>query len=108
MDSDERAIFDFLKTWGTTFVGAKEICRRATTKKRFHEEPDWAKQILLRMTERGILESDSQAKYRIKPIPKQGHGQRWVSPELSKILNEGGVAVEGAAELDTDDHYDQL
>ena len=108
MDSDERAIFDFLKTWGATFVGAKEICRRATTKKRFHEEPDWAKQILLRMAERGILESDSQAKYRIKPIPKQGHGQRWVSPELSKILNEGGVAVEGAADLDTDDHYDQL
>ena len=62
MDSDERAIFDFLKTWGTTHVGAKEICRRAANKKRFHEDADWAKIILLRMVERGILERDAAGK----------------------------------------------
>lgn len=108
MDSDERAIFDFLKTWGTTFVGVREICRRAGNKKRFHEDAGWAKTILFRMAERGILESDAQGKYRIKPLPKPSHGHRWVSPEISKILNENGVAVEGAADMGTDDHYEQL
>jgi hypothetical protein len=29
MDSDEREIFDCLKTWGADFVNAKEVCRRA-------------------------------------------------------------------------------
>jgi predicted transcriptional regulator of viral defense system len=108
MDSDERAIFDYLKTWGDSFVGAREVCRRAANKKRAHEDADWARPILVRMTERGILESDAQGKYRVKPMPKKGHNHRWVSPELSKILNENGVAVEGAASLDTDEHYEQL
>ena len=94
MEANEREIYNFLQTWGNDFISAKEVCRRATTKKRFHEDPDWAKQVLLRMTERSILESDAQAKYRIKPLPKVHH--------------EAGVAVEGTADLDADDHYDRL
>ena len=43
MDSDEREIFHYLKTWGKDFVGAKEVSRRAGSKKRFYENPDWAK-----------------------------------------------------------------
>jgi hypothetical protein len=109
MDADERAIFDYLKTWGADFVGAKEISRRAGNKRRGQEDPEWARQILLRMTERGILECDSQGKYRIKPLPKKGKSHRWVSPDIAKLLNEKGVAVEGGAtDLESDDHYEQL
>ena len=71
MDADEREIFHFLKTWGSEFVGAKEICRRAGGKKKFYENPDWAKPLLMRMEERGIFESDSMGRYRIKPVGRE-------------------------------------
>src|ERR1700727_1203312 len=38
MDADEREVYDFLGTFGESWVNAKEICRRASTKKRFNED----------------------------------------------------------------------
>jgi hypothetical protein len=108
MDSEEREIFDFLKTWGEEFISVKEIARRASSKKKFYTNPDWAKPLLGRMRERGVLENDTQGRYRIKPVQKKGHGKRWVAPEIAKILSENGVPVEGAGETGTDEYYDQL
>ncbi len=112
MDAAEREIFDYLKTWGKEFVSVREICRRAGTKKRFHEDADWAKPLLQVMYERGILERDPVGRYRIKPKAKKGGHGRWVSPEIAKLLNEKGVNVEGASsdgsELAEDEHYEQL
>jgi predicted transcriptional regulator of viral defense system len=108
MDSDEREIFQFLKTWGAEYVGAMEIARRATIKKRFYEEPDWAKQVLLRMEDRGILESDSQGRYRIKPASTRDKNKRWVAPDIAKILQESGVEVEADDGAAPDEYYDQL
>ena len=108
MDGDEREIFYFLKSRGDEFVNAKEVARRAGGKKRFFDDPEWARLVLVRMTERGILESDSLGRYRVKPIGKKGKNKRWVSPDIAKILEEGGVEVEGANELGSDDYYEQL
>ena len=108
MDGDEREIYQFLKTWGTTYVGSTEIARRATIKKRFYEEPDWAKQVLLRMEDRGILESDSQGRYRIKPASTRDKNKRWVAPDIAKILQESGVEVEAGDGAAPDEYYDQL
>jgi hypothetical protein len=108
MDGDEREIYQFLKTWGTTYVGATEIARRATIKKRFYEEPDWAKQVLLRMEDRGILESDSQGRYRIKAASTRDKNKRWVAPDIAKILNESGVEVAAGDGAAPDEYYDQL
>ncbi len=109
MDADERDIFHYLKTWGSNFVNAKEICRRAGSKKRYHQDQDWAKPVLIRMAERGIIEADSTGRYRLKPESKHGGVKRWVSPDINKILNEGGVEVEGVeGALETDEHYEQL
>ena len=115
MDTDEREIFQFLKTWGTEYTGATEICRRAGSKKKFHEDPNWAKPILVRMEERGILQSDLSGRYRIKPVAKHKKGTKWVSPDIAKILKESGVetdAVEdgqGAeGEIANDEYYDEL
>jgi hypothetical protein len=94
MDSDEREIYQFLQTWGTEFVGAMEIARRATTKKRFYDDPDWAKVVLMRMQDRGILESDLQGRYRIKPVSRKNRNKHWVAPDIDKILRESGVEVE--------------
>jgi len=110
MDSDERDIFQFLKTWGTDFTNAKEVARRASSKKKFHEDPEWAKSILMRMVERGILQSDAQGRFRIKPVPKKKQSKQWVSPDIAKILKESGVEVGGGGEGDiaADEYYDQL
>ena len=49
MDSDERDIFHYLQTWGANFVSAKEICRRAGSKKRYNEDNDWARGPLMQI-----------------------------------------------------------
>jgi hypothetical protein len=109
MDSDEREIYHFLKSWGNEFIAPREICRRASGKKRFHDDPEWAKPVLLRMSERGILESNSTGHYRIRPVKKKKEQTRWVSPDIVKILKESGVEVEDTGSgLGADDYYDQL
>jgi hypothetical protein len=108
MDTEERAIYHFLKTRGSEFVGAMEIARRATGRKRFHDDPDWAKPILMRMADRGILEDDASGRYRIKPLSKKDKNKRWVAPDIAKILQESGVEVEGAGDIAPDEYYEQL
>jgi len=112
MDADEREIYQFLKSWGSQFIAAREICRRAGGKRRFQEEADWAKPALLRMTERGILESNSTGQFRIKRLSKKSGGKRWISPDIAKILEESGVKVENAGgddgDIGPDEYYDQL
>lgn len=115
MDSDERDIFAYLKTWGKEYVGPKEICRRAGGKKRYHEDPDWAIPFLGLMTERGILERDAMGRYRVKPKPKTKSGGRWLSPAIAEILKnkaddlkQKGIEVEAAGEkADHDEDHDR-
>ena len=108
MDGTERDIFQFLKTGGTDFVGAMEISRRAGNKKRFYEDPDWAKVVLMRMGERGILESDSQGRYRIKPVSRKDKHKRWVAPDIAETLHESGGEVEAGGDIASDEYYEQL
>jgi hypothetical protein len=109
MDIDEREIFLFLKTYGADFVAAREICRRAGGRKRYEEDRDWAIPILLRMIERQILEANAAGQYRVKPKKKE-KSERWVSPEIAKILKEKGVEVPGqnTEGFASDDYYEQL
>ena len=60
------------------------------------------------MAERGILESDPNGRYRIKPVPKKDKHNRWVAPDIAKILKEGGLEVEDAGDIGPDEYYDQL
>ncbi len=112
MDTDERDIFQFLKTWGSDFTNPKEVCRRAGSKKRFYEDPDWARPVMMRMADRGILETDIQGRFRIKPVVKKKQSKQWVAPDIAKILKDSGVEVEtggeGDGEIAADDYYDQL
>lgn len=107
MDIDEREIYLFLKTYGADYVAVREICRRACGRRRYDEDHDWAKPILQRMVERGILETNSEGQYRVKPTKKKKK-DRWVSPDIAKILQESGVEVEGPGEIASDDFYEQL
>jgi hypothetical protein len=109
MDVDEREIFLFLKTYGQDFVALREICRRAGGRKRYHEDHEWARPILHRMIERAILETNSEGQYRVKPVAKRKKNDKWVSPDIAKILQESGVQVENTdADIGADDYYEQL
>ena len=109
MDSDEREIFEYLKSRGEEFVGVREICRRAAGKRRYAEDNDWAKPVLQRMKDGNILEGDTFGRYRIKPPPKKGHKGRWIAPDIEKILRESGVEVDAErAEAAADEHYEQF
>lgn len=110
MDSEEREIFQFLKTRGAEFVSYREITRRAGGRKKFHDDPDWARPLLIRMQERGILDSDSLGRYRVKPVSAKNKATRWVSPDIAKILQDKGVKVEGSNVTETlsDEYYDGL
>jgi hypothetical protein len=108
MDSDEREIYRFLQTWGAEYVGAVEIARRAGNKRRFYEDPNWAKVVLMRMQDHGVLESDNQGRYRIKPVSRKNRNKRWVAPDINKILKESGLEIETGDVIAPDEHYEQL
>jgi hypothetical protein len=90
------------------FVSGREIARRASGKKKFHDNPEWAKPLLTRMQERGVVESNALGQYRIKPVTHKGRDKRWVAPDIAKILQENGVRVEGVTETGTDEYYEGL
>ena len=108
MDSEEREIFHFLKTWGSEYVSYKEISRRAGGKKRYNENPHWAKGLLMRLVERGVLESDTLGRYRIKPLATKNKIKRWVAPDIARILHDQGMKVEGDIGAGTEDYYEGL
>lgn len=91
MDSDEKDIFEYLKTFGEQFVAAREICRRAGGRKKYDKSPHWAIPILQSMVDKEILESDSTAHYRIRQEIKKKKEKHWLAPHIKKILEEKGV-----------------
>ena len=99
MDADERDIVTYLKTWSGQYVSAREIARRAASKKRYEKEPDWAVPVLGRLVDRGIIEADSRAHYRLFPEAKKRKPKRWLSPEIKKLLEQTGEQFSEGAEI---------
>jgi hypothetical protein len=62
------------------------------------------------MADRGILESDIQGRYRIRPVRNKKLVKQWVAPNIAQILKESGVAVEsnGDRDIADDDYYEHL
>ena len=110
VDAEEREIFYFLKSWKSQFISTREISRRAGGKKKFQLSPEWAKPFLMRMVERGILETDSSGHYRIRPPQNATKLKRWVSPQIAAVLRSkskelGDIVM---SDNDLDDYYDSL
>lgn len=111
MDSDEREIYYYLKSFKHEYISSREICRRAGGKKRFRAEEEWAKPALQRMVERNILEMDPAGHYRIRPMEgKTGKKKKWVSPQIQRILRESGKDFSDYTlnEDELDAYYDSL
>ena len=103
MDAEEKEICLYLKGFPGQFVSYGEIARRAAGKRRYREDPNWASVILTRMVEKGVIESDSTGHYRLKAVKKREKPRRWVSPQVRKILEQGGKTFE--MEEDRDDEF---
>jgi hypothetical protein len=86
MDSDERDIIQYLHTWGEQFVSFREIARRAN-KRRFLEDTDWPRPVLMRLVDHGVVEGDISGRYRLMP---EEEGEQWVAPDIEKLLREDG------------------
>jgi hypothetical protein len=88
LSPEEIEILEYLKPFHKEFLSAKEICRRAGGKMKFTKNPDWAKPILRRMENAGLLEMDAYGHYRIKPPERDAKKGRTfpVSPQIQKIL----------------------
>ena len=99
MDAEEIEIFHYLKTWGSNFVNAKEICRRAN-KRFFVRDNNWAREPLSRMEDQGIVESDNKGRYRLKSEEEEeGH----VAPlDAEKLLNDDGEEIASVHPADAD------
>ncbi len=90
MDADERDICNYLRSWPGQFISAREISRRASGKKRFRAEPNWAAPVLSRLVERLIIESDATGHYRLLRKERDLRPKKWLSPEIKKILQDSG------------------
>ncbi|SPE54673.1 hypothetical protein SBV1_1910018 [Verrucomicrobia bacterium] len=109
MDADEREIYNFLKTRRHEFISVRDISQRLGSKRLRNASPEWAKSILERMTERGILQTDGEG-FCLKPIQlKENSGKRWVSPEVAKILKASGKFSDRVLDPgDEDEYYNKL
>jgi hypothetical protein len=110
MDADERAVYYYVKSRRSQCVSHRDIGRHVGSKRKFRYNPEWAKSVLQRMIERGILETNAEGSYRLKPMPrKETNGKRWASPQIAEILQASGkeFGILTTAE-DEDDYYDKL
>jgi hypothetical protein len=106
MDADEREIYYYLKGRRREFIPIREISRRTGGKRRWRRSPEWARPVVERMAERGILEGGDESGYRLKPKPRAGKtGKLWVSPQLAEILKASGKVFDNVVTDEYDDDY---
>lgn len=65
MGTDANDIIEFLRPC-ETFVSPTEIAKKVGGKRRFSEDRDWARPILLRLLLEGLLESNEYGHFRFK------------------------------------------
>src|SRR5512145_3007373 len=90
MDADERDICNYLKSFPGQFLTGKEIARRAGGKRRYRDDPNWAVQVILRLVEQGMIESDSTGHYRLRKRGEKPKEKQWMSPQVRRILEDSG------------------
>ena len=64
MGTDSHEILEFLKRYDT-FVSPTEIAKKVAGKRRFMEEPDWARPVLYRLLTDELVEANEYGHYRL-------------------------------------------
>lgn len=87
MDYDERSVRIFLKGYPGQFVSARVISRRLGGRRRYHDDPLWVMPILIKLVDKGIVETDAQGHFRLKKLnPSDQQTRTWISPQVRRIL----------------------
>lgn len=89
MYPEERAILTYLKPI-KDFITHQEIAKAVGGKKRFKQNPHWAKPILLAMVERDLLDMSDLGHFRLK---KQEGGRKlvvYMSAAIAHVLETSG------------------
>lgn len=102
MDSDERAIRLFLRSYPGQFVSPRIISRRVGDKRRREEEPLWALPVLVRMLEKDLIEADAQGHYRLRKPEPDGRKRAWLSPQMQRILQRSSKDFGAVHEIHED------
>jgi CheY-like chemotaxis protein len=91
LDADERDICIYLESCPGPPLSGTDIAKRAGGKRRYQENPNWAVKPLLRLLETGLIETDSNGHYRIKPTGKTGSQQSASSPVSPSVTPHWSV-----------------
>jgi hypothetical protein len=90
MGHDEDAILAYLAKFPGGYVSPMEVGKRAASRKRYNENPDWAKAIMARMAQAGVLECNAVGHYRIKVH------EREEEPHVKEPREYSGMTAEEA------------
>jgi hypothetical protein len=103
MDAEEKDICDFLRSFPDQYVSQREICRRAGGKWRFREDEKWALPVLIRMVEKGLLNSDASGHFQLVTEKKEDKKKAWLSPQMKKLLEGTGAGADGGGVTEIED-----
>ena len=99
MNHDDDMVLDYLGKFPHVFVSVMEVCKRAADRRRFNSQPDWARAVLSRLAQQGVLEANPTGQYRIKikeekeEEKKHRNGPR---PDPSQVAEPEAVASAGS------------
>ena len=112
-------ILEYLKSWKGKYVSMVEVCRCAGGRRKFQEQPHWAKPLMARLVDEKLVQVNDRGHYRStagdasqaveEPTAaapsKDGvvdenyfpsltqsvpKPQRWIAPEIERILKSSG------------------
>ena len=63
LSSEELEILEYLKSWNGKYVTMIEICRCAGGRKKFRENPNWAKGLMARLVESLLVRVNERGHY---------------------------------------------
>ncbi len=95
LSCDELEILDYLKLWPEKFVPLGEICRRAGGRRKFREDPSWARSLMSRLVDAGLVKVNERGHYLImrdeKSPPPAGkrHAPQKPAPPLKHSIVVG-------------------
>jgi hypothetical protein len=83
LSCDELEILDYLKLWPEKFIPLGEICRRAGGRRKFRDDPSWARSLMSRVVDAGLIKVNERGHYLIMRDEKSAPpaGKRHAAPK---------------------------
>jgi hypothetical protein len=90
MGHDDDIVLNYLAKYPGVYVSPMEVCKRADSRRRFNESPDWAKPVLVRLTQSSVLEVNASGHYRIK-VEEEEEEEQTPRHEMSTMTAEDAL-----------------